>query len=75
MLLLLKKAVLCSDANVLYTENEYSISGDPTEVALVVAAAKAGISIDGYVRKYQEKMLCLSTLKSNTWQPLTTIYS
>lgn len=47
MLLLLKKAVLCSDANVLYTANEYSISGDPTEVALVVAAAKAGIFIDG----------------------------
>jgi Ca2+-transporting ATPase len=46
MLLLLKKAVLCSDANVVYTANEYSISGDPTEVALVVAAAKAGISID-----------------------------
>lgn len=47
MQLLLKKAVLCSDANVLYTANEYSISGDPTEVALVVAAAKAGISIEG----------------------------
>ncbi|MBS4060989.1 MAG: HAD-IC family P-type ATPase [Bacteroidetes bacterium] len=46
MLLLLKKAVLCSDANVVYTANEYSISGDPTEVALVVAAEKAGISID-----------------------------
>ena len=46
MLLLLKKAVLCSDANVIYEENNYSISGDPTEVALVVAAAKAGISID-----------------------------
>ena len=47
MLLLLKKAVLCSDANVLYTANEYTISGDPTEVALIVVAAKAGIVIDG----------------------------
>jgi len=47
MQLLLKKAVLCSDANVTYQANDYSISGDPTEVALVVAAAKAGISIDG----------------------------
>lgn len=46
MLLLLKKAVLCSDANVIYEANDYSISGDPTEVALVVAAVKAGISID-----------------------------
>lgn len=47
MLLLLQKAVLCSDANVIYEAQEYSISGDPTEVALVVVAAKAGISIDG----------------------------
>lgn len=44
---LLKNAVLCSDANVIYEADDYSISGDPTEVALVVAASKAGISIDG----------------------------
>uniref|UniRef100_Q3ARH1 ATPase, E1-E2 type n=1 Tax=Chlorobium chlorochromatii (strain CaD3) TaxID=340177 RepID=Q3ARH1_CHLCH len=44
---LLKNAVLCSDANVLYDENNYRISGDPTEVALVVVAAKAGIALDG----------------------------
>ena len=55
MLLLLKKAVLCSDANVLYTANEFSISGDPTEVALVVAAAKAGISIDGLRQEIPRK--------------------
>jgi len=55
MLLLLKKAVLCSDANVLYTANEYSISGDPTEVALVVAAAKAGISIDSLRQEIPRK--------------------
>ena len=55
MLILLKKAVLCSDANVVYTANEYSISGDPTEVALVVAAAKAGISIDGLRQEIPRK--------------------
>lgn len=44
--LLLKKAVLCSDANVIYDAGDYSISGDPTEVALVVAALKSGISAD-----------------------------
>ena len=44
--LLLEKAVLCSDANVIYEGNEHKISGDPTEVALVVAAVKAGISTD-----------------------------
>lgn len=47
MLVLLKKAVLCSDANVVYEANDHSISGDPTEVALIVAAAKAGVDIDG----------------------------
>ncbi len=55
MLLLLRKAVLCSDANVIYKGNEYSISGDPTEVALVVAAAKAGISIDGLRKEKPRK--------------------
>jgi Ca2+-transporting ATPase len=55
MLLLLKKAVLCSDANVVYRANEYSISGDPTEVALVVAAEKAGISIDGLRQEIPRK--------------------
>ncbi len=55
MLLLLKKAVLCSDANVIYTETEFSISGDPTEVALVVAAAKAGVSIDGLRQEIPRK--------------------
>lgn len=55
MLLLLKKAVLCSDANVVYSVSEYSISGDPTEVALVVAAEKAGISIDALRQEIPRK--------------------
>lgn len=40
---LLKNAVLCSDANIIKEGNEYSIIGDPTEVALIVAAAKANV--------------------------------
>lgn len=44
--LLLKNAVLCSDANVIYEKDDFSISGDPTEVALIVAAIKAGIPIN-----------------------------
>jgi len=55
MQLLLRKTVLCSDANVIYESNDYSISGDPTEVALVVAAAKAGISIDGLRQEIPRK--------------------
>ena len=55
MQLLLKNAVLCSDANVIYTGDEYSISGDPTEVALIVAAVKAGFSIDDLRQEYPRK--------------------
>jgi len=55
MELLLKNAVLCSDANVIYEANDFSISGDPTEVALVVAAAKAGISIDDLRKEMPRK--------------------
>lgn len=46
VLLILKNSVLCSDANVTYEADKYSISGDPTEVALIVAAVKAGIPTD-----------------------------
>lgn len=55
ILLLLKEASLCSDANVVYSEDDYHISGDPTEVALVVAAAKAGISIDDLRKRFPRK--------------------
>lgn len=44
--LLLHSAVLCSDATIKAEGKEFIIAGDPTEVALVVAAAKAGINTD-----------------------------
>jgi Ca2+-transporting ATPase len=43
---LLKSAVLCSDASVKSNGENFDISGDPTEVAIIVAAAKAGITAD-----------------------------
>ncbi len=52
---LLKNAVLCSDANIVYEGNDYSISGDPTEVALVVAAAKAGFDTDTLRKNHRRK--------------------
>ncbi len=55
MAVLVKNAVLCSDAHVVYSGTEYSISGDPTEVALVVAAAKADIDIDELRNKNPRK--------------------
>ena len=44
--ILLKNAVLCSDAGFKSDGNSFSITGDPTEVALVVAAAKANLNVD-----------------------------
>lgn len=46
--LLLQSAVLCSDATIKPNGNDFFIAGDPTEVALVVAAAKAGIDPDSF---------------------------
>ncbi len=47
MLALLKNASLCSDAGIKAEEgNKFSITGDPTEVALIVAAAKANIDTE-----------------------------
>jgi len=46
MELLLRAASLASDAHLVYSESEarWHVKGDPTEGALVVAAAKAGLS-------------------------------
>lgn len=44
--LLLKGGSLCSDAGLLQEQNEWTITGDPTEAAIVVAAKKYGIDTD-----------------------------
>jgi magnesium-transporting ATPase (P-type) len=43
---LLEDAVLCSDAGFKPEGDSFSITGDPTEVALIVAAAKAKLNAD-----------------------------
>ncbi len=43
--LLLKGALLCNDADLYERDGRWDIKGDPTEGALVVAAAKAGIHV------------------------------
>jgi magnesium-transporting ATPase (P-type) len=42
---LLQAAVLCNDAQLLQTDETWSVQGDPTEGALCVLAAKAGIDV------------------------------
>lgn len=39
----LRAAALCSDARVIEVDGGFEVKGDPTEAALVVAAAKAGL--------------------------------
>lgn len=41
---LLEIAVLCNDARLFEKDGQWEIAGDPTEAALLVAAAKAGIA-------------------------------
>ncbi|MGQ9679602.1 MAG: cation-translocating P-type ATPase [Candidatus Bathyarchaeia archaeon] len=50
--LLLKIGVLCNDAHLHEVDNSWSIFGDPTEGALLVVAAKAGIWKDDLLKDY-----------------------
>lgn len=40
---LIEGGLLCNDANLVYTKNQWVLQGDPTEGALVVLAHKAGL--------------------------------
>ena len=51
---LLEDTVLCSDAS-FKQEGEASVTGDPTEVALVVAAAKAKMDVDKIKKEHSRK--------------------
>lgn len=44
---LLLASVLCNDAALIARDGEWSVEGDPTEGALLVAALKAGLDVDG----------------------------
>jgi potassium/sodium efflux P-type ATPase len=52
---LLINAVLCSDATIKAEGANFSITGDPTEVALIVAAAKAKFDTDNLHLLYPRK--------------------
>jgi Ca2+-transporting ATPase len=52
---LLKNSILCSDASIRVDTELVTHEGDPTEVALVVAAAKAAIDVDG-IRKTEPRL-------------------
>ena len=47
-------SAICNDATLVEKEGQYSIQGNPTEGALVVAAAKAGITREGMAEEGYE---------------------
>lgn len=49
---LLRNAVLCNDSSIKSAGEEFTTTGDPTEVALIVAAAKGGFKIEELRKKY-----------------------
>ncbi len=55
VLALLRAGALCSDASLLAHDGRYGIAGDPTEGALVVAAAKLGLEIEALRRAYPRR--------------------
>ncbi len=48
----LKAGMLCNDSALVQNGSEWEAHGDPTEVALIVSAQKAGLSMDGCNSKY-----------------------
>ena len=68
---LLTTAILCNDAVVRLEQNTWTITGDPTEAALVAAAEKAGLPS----RISAVTMLAWTSSRSsrtvNSWPPCT----
>ncbi len=52
LMLLLRTGALCNDASLTQSNKKHGIFGDPTEAALVVAAAKAGLNKAGLQETY-----------------------
>ena len=53
--LTLLAGVLCNDASIVQAEQEYEVHGDPTETALLVAAAKAGLFKDELEERFPRR--------------------
>lgn len=50
----LRIGLLCNESSVYVENGEYKIQGDPTEVALIVSAMKAGLSSEEEREKYRQ---------------------
>lgn len=52
LLAVVRAAVLCNDASLEHTKEQWSISGDPMEGALLIAGLKSGLDIDTETKQY-----------------------
>lgn len=48
----LKAGLLCNDSRLVHKDEQWGIEGDPTEVALITAAAKAGLSREALEQEF-----------------------
>ena len=64
--ILIQAAALCSDASLMEVDKRWTISGDPTEGALVVAAEKLGYSIEK-LRKEHPRIDVIPFESENQW--------
>ena len=72
--LFLKAMALCNDAHLVSEDGQYSILGDPTEGALVVAAAKGGINKEQEEKDnprideipFESELACMATVHDYT---------
>lgn len=72
--LFLKAMALCNDARLISEDDKYSIFGDPTEGALVVAAAKGGINKEEEEEEtprvdeipFESELACMATVHDFT---------
>ena len=65
--LALRIGALCNDATLDLTGGGTAVLGDPTEGALLVAAAKAGMSEDDLEREYPRSARCRSAARRSGW--------
>lgn len=79
---LLKAGVLCNDSKLLNEEGSYTIQGDPTEGALLVAFEKVGGSVDALNRghrrlsalPFESELQYMATLNQNEEADDTVLY-
>jgi magnesium-transporting ATPase (P-type) len=69
----LRTGVLCNDANMRNDEGMWHVEGDPTEGALLVAGAKAGVEHQNPESGWHRLDSIPSNPSTASWPPTTTM--